>query len=149
MAGLRLSVQTGLIVTGTTKKTLLQLVAPTNQRLLVKEISVSFNGTSSTQRPIHVQVERQSTAGTMSSLPPVKINTGDDETAQSTAQHTATVQPTSGNEVLGESVHPQGGSFLWQAPFGGEIVVKGGERLGITVTAVATTNAKARFIYDE
>lgn len=149
MAGLRLSAQTGLIVTGVVKKTLLQLVAPANHRLLVKEISVSFNGVTSTAKPILVQIHRQSTAGTMSALTPVKINTGDDETALSSAQHTATVEPTTGEEVMGENVHPQGGSFLWQAPFGGEIVIKGGERLGIAVTAAATTNAKVRIIYDE
>jgi hypothetical protein len=149
MAGLRLSVQTDLIVTGTVKKTILQLVAPANHRLLVKEISVSFNGRSSTALPINVQVERQSSAGTMTALTPRKINTSDDETPLSSAQHTATVQPTSGEEVLGENVHPQGGSLLWQAPFGGEIVIKGGERLGIAIKAANTTNVKARFIYDE
>jgi hypothetical protein len=49
---------------------------------------------------------------------------------------------------MGEEVHPQCG-YTWQAPFGGELVIKGGDRLGISVTAGADVNAKARMIFEE
>jgi len=149
MAGIRAVAQTDKIASGTSKKTLLQLVAAANQRVLIKEISISFAGISATAAPVHVQVHRQSSAGTMSALTPKKMNTGDNETLQTTAQHTATVEPTTGDEVIGEQVHPQGGGFLWQAPPGGEIVVLGGERLGICVTAGATVNVKCRMVFEE
>ena len=148
MAGVLATAQTAEISTGTAKKTLLQLIAAANQRVKVKEISVSFKGTSSTAAPILVQVLRQSDAGTVSSLTPQKMNEADDETLQTTAGHTATVEPTGTTEILGEEVHPQGG-YTWQAPFGGEVIVKGGARLGIAVTAGADVSAKARVVFEE
>jgi hypothetical protein len=148
MAGLNFVAQTAEIATGTSKKTLLQLVAAANHRVKVKEISISFDGTSNTAAPILVQALRQSDAGTMSALTLVKWDADDDETLQTTAQHTATAEPTGTTEVLGEQVHPQGG-YTWQAPFGGEIVINGGDRLGIAVTAGADVNAKVRAICEE
>jgi hypothetical protein len=148
MAGVKFVAQTAEVATGTAKKTLLQLLAPANQRVLVKEISISFDGVTNTNEPILVQITRQSTAGTMTALTLQKMNTGDNETLQTTAQHTATVEPTETAELMGEQVHPQGG-YTWQAPFGGEIVITGGERLGIAVTASVTANAKTRIIGEE
>ena len=148
MAGVKAVAQTGEIATGTSAKTLLQLIAATNQRVKIKEFSVSFKGTSNTAAPIKVALVRQTDAGTMSALSPVKMNEADDETLQTTAQHTATAEPTGSTEVMGEEVHPQSG-YTWQAPFGGEIVVKGGNRLGLVVTAGADVNAKARFVFEE
>lgn len=148
MAGIKAVAQTGEIATGTAKKTLLQIVAASNHRTLVKEISVSFKGTANTAAPILVQVLRQTSAGTMTAFTPQKMNEADDETLQTTAQHSATVEPDGTSEVMGEEVHPQGG-YTWQAPFGGEIVIKGGARLGIAVTAGADVTAKARIIFEE
>lgn len=148
MAGVRFAAVTAEITTGTSIKTLLQVVAATNQRILIDEISVSFKGTSNTADPILVRVNRQSTAGTMSALTPVKINSGDNETLQVTAQHTATAEPTAGDILLTEEVHPQTG-FAWQARFGGEIVIIGGGKLGIDVTAAASTSAIARMFGTE
>jgi hypothetical protein len=148
MAGVRAVAQTAEVATGTSLKTLCQLVAPANQRLLVKEISVSFDGIVNTNAPIQVTVVRQTTAGTMSALTLQKWNEADDETLQATAQHTATVEPTTGATVLGEQVHPQGG-YTWQAPFGGDLVIKGGNRLGVSVLAGVDVNAKVRIVYEE
>ena len=148
MAGIDATAQTAEIATGVAKKTLLQLIAAANHRVKVKEISVSFKGVSNTAAPILVQVLRQSDAGTMSALTPKKMNESDGETLQTTAQHTSTGEPTGTDEIMGEEVHPQGG-FLWQAPFGGELIVKGGNRAGIAVTAGASVSAKARMIFEE
>lgn len=148
MAGIRCTAQTAPVATGTSKKTILQLVAPAEQRLLVDEISISFDGIDNTDQPILVQVLRQTDAGTMSALTPKKVNESDEETLQATAQHTASAEPTGTDEVMGEHVHPQGG-FIWQAPYGKPIVIKGGGRLGIAVTAANNVNAKARLAYEE
>lgn len=148
MAGILASAQTGEVASGTSKKTIFQLVAAANHRVKIKEISVSFKGTSGSSTPVLVQVLRQSTAGTMSALMPKKFNEADDETLQTTGQHTATVEPTGADEVMGEEIHPQGG-WTWQAPFGGEIVVKGGDRLGIAVTAAESHTVKARAVFEE
>jgi len=150
MAGVRATAQTGEITSGTTKLTLLQIIAAANHRVVVREISVSFKGVSSTASPILVQVLRQTDAGAGgTALTLKKMNESDDESLQTTAQYeTSTTEPTGTDEVLGEEVHPQGG-YTWQAPFGGEIIVPGGDRLGIAVTAAASVAAKARMIIEE
>jgi hypothetical protein len=149
MAGLTGIAQTVEIATGTAVKTLLQLVAPTNQRLLVKEISISFKGITSTDAPILVDLLRQTTAGTMSALTINPDDAGYDEALQATAQHTATAEPTAGVILYSEEVHPQGGAFLWQAPYKAERICKGGTRLGLRVTAGVSVSALARMVYEE
>lgn len=148
MAGVGFRAVTGEIATGTSAKTLAQVVAASNHRILIKEISVSFKGTSNSAAPIKVDVVRQSDAGTTSALTPVKGNDADDETLQTTARHTATAEPTTGDVLLTMEVHPQSG-FFWQAPFGGEIPVKGGGRLGVRVTAGADVNAAVTIVGEE
>lgn len=133
---------------GDAAKTLLQLVAAANHRVLVIEWSVSFNGIDNTAEPIKVSLARQTTAGTSSALTPEKMNEGDDETLQTTARHTATVEPTTGNSIAREKVHPQGG-FTWQAPPGGKIVIKGGNRLGWIITAPAAIAVELRAVFEE
>lgn len=140
MAGVRFTAVTAEIATGTALKTLIQIVAPANQRLKIDEISISFKGVVATDSPILVEVLRQTTAGTMTALAPVKNNDGDPETLQVTALHTATAEPTAGDVLKRWLVHPQAGR-PWQAPFSRELIVKGGGRLGLRVTAAASVNA--------
>jgi hypothetical protein len=143
MSAIQFAAVTGEVATGTAAKTLLQVVAPANQRLLIHELSVSFKGNAPTADPVLVRVLRQTTAGTMTALTPVKLTPGS-EALQSTAQHSATAEPTAGDVLLSEEVHPQGGGFLWQAPFGQALVIPGGGRLGVEVTAGASVSAVAR-----
>lgn len=104
MAGVRFAGSQTEISTGTSVKTLLQVVAATNQRVLIKEWSMSFKGTSNTAAPILAEALVQSTAGTMTSLTLVLINAADNETLQTTAQHTATAEPTAGNVLMREEI---------------------------------------------
>jgi hypothetical protein len=150
MSGVRFVAQTDEIATGTSKKTLLQLVPAANHRVLVKEWSISFTGITNTDAPIQVEIARQSDAGTASALTLVKQNADDGETLESSAQHTATAEPTETNVIMRENVHPQGG-YTWQAPFGQELVLTGDatDRLAIVVTAAVGVNAVARFVAEE
>jgi len=148
MSGVRLRAVTGEIATGTSAKTLLQLVAASNHAVIVDEISISFKGTSNTASPIRVRILRQTTAGTMSALTLVKDPDDVDETLQTTGQHTATFEPTAGDVLLAEEVHPQTG-YTWQAPFGRAIKIGGGDRLGIEVLAGADVNAICRASMEE
>ena len=115
MAGLLLHAVTGQVPTGTALKTILQVKAPQNQRLIVKEWSVSFEGTSNTAAPIQVDLVHQNTAGTMGgSITPKKNNWGDNETIQSSAQTGNTsgtngAEPTAVETLMSELVHPQTG----------------------------------------
>lgn len=148
MSGVRFKATKSAISTGTAKKTLLQVVAASNHAVKLDEISISFNGTSNTAEPILVQISRQTTAGTMTSLTPVKDPDDADETLQVTAQHTATAEPTEGDVLMEEYVHPQTG-YTWQAGFGREIKIGGGDRLGIVVTAAASVSANVRVAGEE
>lgn len=140
MAGVGFCAVTGAISTGTAAKTLLQLIAAANQRALLKQIEISFAGISPTAAPIKVDILRQTNAGSMSELTLVKANPSDDETLQTTATHTSTGEPSAGNVLWSDYIHPQQG-LLWQATFDTPIVVPGGTRLGIRVTAGESVNA--------
>jgi hypothetical protein len=148
MSGVRWNVVSPSISTGTSLKTLVQVIAASNHRILVEELNISFDGISNTAQPIKVEVLRQTTAGTVTALTPVKGHDGDDETLQITAGHTATAEPTAGDILEIFFVHPQGGRD-WQAPFSKPFVVKGGGRLGVRVTAAASVNAVVTFKGEE
>lgn len=148
MAGILCVAQTTEVALAVaTVKTVVQVVAPANQRLKVKKWGVSFDGISPTAEPVQVELLRQTTAGTMSALTPVKLVAGS-ETVQATAQHTATAEPTAGDILDSVEVHPQGG-YVEILPFNQEIEVPGGGRLGIRCTAPAIVNARAQIMFEE
>lgn len=84
----------------------------------------------------------------MSALTLVKDPDDTDETLQTTAQHTATAEPTAGDILVSELIHPQTG-YTWQAPFGKAIKIGGGDRLGFRVLAGADVNAIVRAVLEE
>jgi hypothetical protein len=148
MAGNRFRAVQTAITTGTAVKTLMQIVAATNHKVRLDEISISFNGVSNTAEPIRVRILRQTTAGTMTALTLVKDPDDWSETIQTTAQHTATAEPTASDVLMAEYVHPQQG-YTWQAPTGREIYIGGGDRIGIEVLAVASVSANVRVAGEE
>ena len=149
MAGLRCAIQIAeTSLSAATAKTVMQLVAPANQRLKVARVGVFFNGTSTTAQPVQVRVLRQTSAGTMSALTPVKLNNSDGETIQSTAQQNASAEPTASDVYDVWEIHPQSGYDVMY-PLGQELVVKGGDRLGIECTAQATVSVRAKMWYEE
>lgn len=128
-------------------KTVLQIVAAANHPIAVKGYSVSFDGTSASAEPVQVDVLRQTTAGTMSAGTPVEeTNTG--TTLQTTSQINATVEPTAGAVLRRYEVHPQSG-VLEKFTIEDEIMVGGGGRLGIRVTAPAAVNVLASISVEE
>jgi hypothetical protein len=149
MAGVLGTAQTAEVaLSAGVAKTVLQVVAATNHRVLIEAFNISFDGVSPTAEPVLVEVVRQTTAGTMSALTPVKLNTADDETLQATAQHTATVEPTTTDVLFRQDIHPQTG---WKEfrPLGKEWVVPGGARIAVRCTAPASVNAVAGFDFNE
>ena len=150
MAALRAVIRKSAITTGTALKTLLQLIAPANQRLKILEIGIGFHGVVNTNQPIQVDLVRQSTAGTMTSLTAVPIDEDTTETPQATAGHTATVEPTAGNVLATWPIHPQT-AMIYTFPKGDEIVVKGGSRLGLCCTVLDgnSTTADVYIKYEE
>jgi len=133
-----------------TSQTMLQIKAPTNQRLVVTGVSVSFEGTANTDEPVLVQVVRQSDAGTGGdAVTPYPIDEGVDETLQATGlEDIDGGDPTETNLLWSELVHPQGG-YTWFAPMRKPIDVKGGGRLAIDMHANDAVNCVCRFDYEE
>ena len=136
---------------GTSTKTLLQLVTPANQCVVIKEVSISFAGTSPTAAPIEVNLVWQTSAGTMTALTPLNETLGSGETIQCTAQRDATAEPTTTNVIRTWYVHPQLG-LLWvpTMPWDEIIIRPGGSarRMGlmvITPGASVSTTAYIRF----
>lgn len=148
MAALRASARKNAISTGTALKTLMQLVAAANQRVKLLEIGISFHGISNTDNPIQVDLMYQSTAGTMTGLTCLAIDPDLTETIQTTAQHTATVEPTAGNVIATWAVHPQTG-IVYQVPRGDEPIIKGGGRIAVVVTAAVSVNADVYMKFEE
>lgn len=150
MAGVRASITTGTVATGTgVLKTLAQIMAAANHRALIKELTITFQGVSTTGTPIPVRLLRQTTAGTMTAVTPAKLNSGDPEAIQTTAAKNATVEPTAGTVLRQFLVHPQTG-LVWQGPFGEPIPIAGGERLGVEVNNPGTDiNCQVEAIIEE
>jgi len=126
----------------TTPTTVLQLLAPTNQRVAVKTVTISFDGISNTAEPVIIRVLRQTSAGVGGAARnPLKKDNDIATAVQSTGQRgTFTTEPTSGDIELTYHIHPQAG-VQYPLPLGDEIILAGGGRLGVQVTAPATVNA--------
>lgn len=149
MAAFQINLNTAEVaLTAATARTILQAVAPTNQVVKLLGWGVYFDGVLSTAEPVVVELVRQTNAGTMTSLTPVKVDPGRDETIQTTAQHTATAEPTTTDVVSRVEVHPQAGYEI-VLPFSQEIIIPGGGRLGLRCTAPAGVNAVGRFRCEE
>lgn len=147
-AFLGIAQQAEVALTAATQKTVVQIVAAANHRVKILGWGVFFDGISTTAEPVQAVLQRQSTAGTSSALTPVKLDDSLAETLQTTARHTATVEPTSGDVVDAIEVHPQQG-YEKLLPLGQEIICGGGDRIGIRCTAPAGVNVRAKIIFEE
>jgi hypothetical protein len=149
MSAVRFKAHTGgAVATGTSAKTILQILAASNHAVWVNEIHISFQGTSNTASPILVEVLRQTTAGTMSSGSIFKDPDDSAETLQTSCTKNASAEPTASDILYQWYVHPQTG-FSWQAAFGQSIKVGGGDRLGVRVTAAADVNSVVALLGEE
>lgn len=147
MAGINIVANPGEVTTGTSVKTVLQAVAPSNHRVKIKRWGITCKGVVSTDPPVLVRLLRQTTAGAMTALTPKKL--GDyTETVQTTAQHTATGEPTAGDVLAIREVHPQAG-YYEILPFGDEIVIPGSGRVGIEVTATVSISVVPEIVMEE
>jgi hypothetical protein len=132
-------------------KTVLQIVGSTYCRALVKAWEVSMDGADSTKTPVLVELIRQTTAGTSSSLTLVKHDEAS-VAATGTALQTFTAEPTAGDVLASVYLSPAGGIYSYQFPLGDEPVVAVSGRLGIRVTTVAgsgTPNVAAWLKFSE
>src|SRR5437899_2482889 len=101
MADLLFNAQSPKITFSTSTKTLVQILAATNQRIKIGEGSLSFDGTSNTATPIQWDFVRQTSAGTLTNVTAThKLDPDIPETLQTTVKDTATAEPTDSADVL-------------------------------------------------
>ena len=148
MADLVAVQRVSLVASGTSAQTYIQLNAPTNQRVKLKEVGISFAGTVNTNAPVNVQLVIQTTAGTASAGTPVATDGDVAETIQATTRVTFTAEPTYAGVLREWNVHPQTGIIV-PLPLAKPPVLKGGTRVGLVVTAGVTVNASAYIEWEE
>ena len=138
-------------VTSTTAaRTVLQLKAPTNQRVAIWEVSVSFKGTNAAQTPIKVEFVQQTTAGSGGvSASLTKDDPSSPDTVQSTALQALTTEPTGTAVSFAEEVNAASGGFYYGAPQDKPIQVPPNNYLGIRITADTNTTLIARLRCEE
>lgn len=130
-----------------TARTTLQILAVANHRVKILGWAVYFDGVTSTNIPVRARLLRQTTAGTMTALTPTKTAPRA-EGLLTTAQHTASAEPTAGDQIDVVLVHPQQGYEVKFTP-GQELILGGAERLGIEVLAVSAVNVISKIFFEE
>jgi hypothetical protein len=120
----------------TATKTIVQIFAVANHRVLIKRIDIGFKGISATDVPFTVEGLVQTGAGTSVDLPLVKKDSDAGETLLTTARQTVTAEPTAGNITHAWIFHPQTARTIILPP-DEPIIINGGDRFGIRVLSPA------------
>lgn len=138
MAGIRFHINSGEVALINGTKTVLGIIAPANQRIIIKSLRITGKqAAGGTDAPILLKFQRSSNTGTGTTATPVKFDPTDDEILQSTGKGNFTIEPTGAvDSGLWWEVQLQGGveEFL---PPGQELIIPGGQ-MGY-FTGVATT----------
>lgn len=152
MAGLEFQVlnSANVALAAATAKTILAVVAPAQQRVLVYEWSVSFDGVTASAVPVLCELIYSSAAGagTATALTPTKRNPNDVEAVQSTANENYTVEPTV-IQVLDEILISPTSGYKEIRPLKRAIPCTGGKTVGIRCKSPATVNVRAALICEE
>jgi hypothetical protein len=145
MAGILWSVPVvNVVMVTTVPKTLLQVKAPADQRVKIARWGVTLAGTSAID--LTIRLLYQSTNGTGTAQTIVKRDVGVGETIQTVAGGNYTVEPTAGNVI--RHIRAAGG-YHEQFAYNEELVLIGGGRVGIEVTAIGTPTLSAYFEGEE
>lgn len=131
-----------------TTKTLVQVVPGTNTPVRVIEIGISFDSTTASEAPVAVDLLRQTTAGTSSSLTIVADKESDSKSVVATALQTFSVEPTAGNVLRTWHVTPVGGLLIIQFPLGREPDALT-NRIAIRANAPSAETATAYITFEE
>ena len=149
MAGVFFTMRTGEVsLVATTAKTIWEMTAAANQRVLLHSISVMFKGTTVSNEPVTIQLTRFAVTGTGTAGTAQKVDPDYSETIQTTWKYNDTVEPAS-QTVLDEwFIHPQSG-LIYPLPFDRLWPVPGGDLVGIRCTADDAVTVGATFLAEE
>lgn len=134
-------------LTAATAKTVVQLVTGSTRAARLTSFTAAFQSTTSTDTPVLVVIQLQTTAGTMSAATPQPTD-GRMAAAISTAQTNATAEPTAGNTIHRFRLTPIGG--LLHLPLEHlNIVAQVSTRIGITLTAAQSQTFDGTLAFEE
>ena len=140
-------------VTASTAKTIVQIAAPTNQRVKVTGYSFFLDGATSTNAPAQIRILRQTTAGTsLVAATPVIIENELTETVQSTCQigsQTTQTEPTAGTVLKTIAIPQYNGMYEVFMPFDQPIIIGGGTRLGFELNSPNNVNVRGHVAAEE
>jgi hypothetical protein len=115
------------------------------------EWGVTFDGTSATAEPVVVDIVRITAADGTSSAATEMAWDPDNPTANSTATHSYTVEPTKTATPLAKYNVPPTSGMVMQYPLGRELVLDSAttSAVGIVCTAPAAVNVAAYLVWEE
>lgn len=156
MANLKFVAQTAeQALVAATPLSVIQVIAPADQRVKILGWGVFFDGVSTIAEPVQVRLGGGTAAGTFTNaLGAIDANgsktciDGSVETIQSVAKEPATAEPTYTIVYDVAEVHPQSGYEI-KYPIGQEPVILGGAFAAIECTAPAIVNVRAKLICEE
>jgi len=146
-----------------TAKSLIQLVAPTNQRVKILGWGIYFDGVNTsilatpadtyTKAAVVVELLNGATAGTFSNILGAKDTNGSvttlngiTDTVQSVASHGVTIEPTPTGVFDSVEVNPTSG---FETYFNDPIILNGDDFVAIRATAPDAVNATVKLICEE
>ena len=146
-----MTIKSPLVASGTATRTILQIRPGALQTLKPVELYIGCKGADAAATPIEFELVEQSTSGTSTDATALIEHASGLVTAAivSTAIHTATGEPTTGNILKGWILHPNGGSLVYTFPEPDLWETAIDVRLGIRcITPAATVNVVCGFEYD-
>lgn len=119
------------INTTSTPQTLVQILAPSSQRVYVRGLMIALQGSTPASAPINFDWVVQTSLGTGTPVTEVLVDRGQDDNKRATINTDYTVEPNLGTSFIGFSLHQQG-TWPWQTPnreF--DPMAKGNERIAL------------------
>jgi len=141
-----------MALSAATAKTVVNIINAANALITLTEISVSFDGITSTAVPVVVDLcsSTQATAGTPGSSPTPSQIYGPLRTVQATAGEDYSAEPTVLTVLKTWLIRADGGLFILQSPLGRETIQRTtADGLCLRLTAPATVNAHAYIEFEE
>ncbi len=133
-----------------TAETVLELASSATDRANIKEWWVDFDGTTSTAVPVKVEIGRASAAVTTATTATAEKADAGQGATSIVAKHTVTAEGAGTmTPYWVKRIHPQGGSFHYQAVLGNELTLALSTFFRIRVTAAAAVNVTAGIIWEE
>lgn len=137
------------VSTGTSgAKTHIEIIAAANHGVMIKRISVAFQGVIVTQEPYIVRVQRVTTTGTGTAITPKQTQEGWPDTLQVTGKKDFSVEPTLGDVIDEMPVHPQGG-WIDVIQFDSPTFVQGGKGLAVVIVSTVAVDCTCTIAAEE